>query len=120
MTKPTPRSRSARHKPASKGFSLRRLMFAALTAVLFATVLAGVGLFAFYIKLDSSLPSARALKEYQPPIVSSVYASDGTLIGEFFIERRYVIPSEQMPTRHSSAPQFTATLQLQTLSAPKR
>lgn len=97
MTKPTPRSRSARHKPASKGFSLRRLMFAALTAVLFATVLAGVGLFAFYIKLDSSLPSARALKEYQPPIVSSVYASDGTLIGEFFIERRYVIPSEQMP-----------------------
>lgn len=67
---------------------------ASLVCVLVVTVLAGL---AFYIQLTRSLPSVQALQNYHPPLVSSVYASDGSLIGEFFAERRYVIPLQEMP-----------------------
>jgi len=51
----------------------------------------------FYLQLTRSLPNITSLKNYHPPLVSSVYASDGTLIGEFFAERRYLVPLEELP-----------------------
>lgn len=71
-----------------------------LTCITGVVCLVSVGivvLFALYIQLDRSLPSGEALKSYHPPLVSSVYAADGTLIGEFFTERRYVVSLAEMP-----------------------
>lgn len=59
-------------------------------------VLAGVAL---YLQVDRSLPSTQSLKNYHPPLVSSVYAADGTLIGEFFTERRYLVPLKDIPPK---------------------
>jgi penicillin-binding protein 1A len=66
--------------------------------VLFLTffVLAGTGM-AFYFTFIFDLPRLTTLKDYQPNITSEVYSDDDVLIGEFFIERRTVIPLSQMP-----------------------
>lgn len=59
--------------------------------------MAGIAVFAFYLQIDRSLPSVQALKKYHPPLVTSVYSVDGELIGEFFVERRYLVPLKDLP-----------------------
>lgn len=49
----------------------------------------------FYITRD--LPQISSIRDFQPPAVSSVYARDGTLIAEFFVERRYPISMSEVP-----------------------
>jgi penicillin-binding protein 1A len=56
-----------------------------------------VAVFALYVQIDQSLPSVEALKNYHPPLVTSVYSDDGELIGEFFVERRYLVPLNELP-----------------------
>ncbi|MCX5906072.1 MAG: PBP1A family penicillin-binding protein [Deltaproteobacteria bacterium] len=55
------------------------------------------GVFAFYFSFFYDLPRLTTLKDYQPYVVSEVYSDDGALIGEFFVERRIVVPLSQMP-----------------------
>ncbi|GLI35552.1 penicillin-binding protein 1A [Desulforhabdus amnigena] len=76
---------------------LRWLLFTFLGFIACVVAIAGIAAFAFYIQLDRSLPSARALKNYHPSLVSSVYASDGSLIGEFYTERRFLVPLDRVP-----------------------
>ncbi|MGH7818441.1 MAG: transglycosylase domain-containing protein, partial [Candidatus Binatia bacterium] len=37
------------------------------------------------------------LSSYEPPVASQVYSADGTLIGEFYFEKRYLVPLEEIP-----------------------
>jgi penicillin-binding protein 1A len=57
----------------------------------------GIAVFALYLQIDQSLPSVEALKNYHPPLVTSVYSADGEMISEFFIERRYLVPLGELP-----------------------
>jgi penicillin-binding protein 1A len=50
-----------------------------------------------YLFFTHNLPSIEKLKNYQPPIVTQVYADGRELIGEFAHERRFVVPIEQIP-----------------------
>ena len=43
------------------------------------------------------MPNYDQLSEYKPPVISRVYASDGSLIGEFAKERRLFTPVKDMP-----------------------
>ncbi|MBL8661430.1 MAG: transglycosylase domain-containing protein, partial [Candidatus Odyssella sp.] len=45
------------------------------------------------------LPDYQKLANYEPPIVSRVYAADGRLIGEFASEKRIYVPFESIPKR---------------------
>jgi penicillin-binding protein 1A len=58
---------------------------------------------AFYFTIVFDLPRLTTLKDYSPYIVSEVYSEDETLIGEFFVERRTVVPLAQMPRMLSRA-----------------
>ncbi|RMD87953.1 MAG: PBP1A family penicillin-binding protein [Candidatus Dadabacteria bacterium] len=49
----------------------------------------------FYITRD--LPKLDRIEDYEPPAVTTVYDRNGTLIAEFYRERRYPIPIEQVP-----------------------
>ena len=49
----------------------------------------------FYISRD--LPNITSVEDYKPPAVSSVYSSDGTLIAEFYKERRYPASLSEIP-----------------------
>jgi penicillin-binding protein 1A len=59
--------------------------------------LAAAALALWYYGRD--LPDYQALAAYEPPIVSRVYAGDGTLIGEFAAERRIFVPYAAIPAR---------------------
>ena len=43
------------------------------------------------------LPDYSQLKDYEPPVVSRLYAGDGRLMAEFAEERRIFVPIEAMP-----------------------
>jgi penicillin-binding protein 1A len=54
-----------------------------------------VGLFAYY---GRDLPDVHALKTtWRPPQTSRILARDNTVLAELFIERRTVVPLEQLP-----------------------
>ncbi|GFE62601.1 penicillin-binding protein 1A [Geobacter sp. AOG2] len=70
--------------------------------VLFAVTLCIVALlgatgYVFY--LMARLPRVDRLADYKPPIVSQVFGDDGSLVGEFYLERRIVVPVEKMPRK---------------------
>ncbi|GAB6144901.1 penicillin-binding protein 1A [Desulfocicer niacini] len=61
---------------------------------------AGAG---FYFYISKDLPQINSLKDYRPATVTTVFADDGRKIGEFFRERRIVIPLNEMPQHLKNA-----------------
>ncbi len=72
-------------------------MLGFLSLFLCVIVVGAVVLHSFYVKINETLPSTQALKHYEPALVSVVYAADGTVVGEFGEERRFLTPLEEMP-----------------------
>ena len=70
--------------------------------VLFAVTLGVVALLGatgYVYYLMARLPLVDRLADYKPPIVSQVFGDDGSLVGEFYLERRIVVPVEKMPRK---------------------
>ena len=44
---------------------------------------------------SSDLPQIRALEDFQPDIVTELYADDGQMIGNFALQRRILLTYEQ-------------------------
>ncbi len=77
------------------GAGSRRQKAARLAALL---LLGGLFfLFGWVWLLDRDLPSVDELKNYQPILSTKVYASDGALIGQFYVEKRVLVPLNRMP-----------------------
>ncbi|MBU8848214.1 MAG: transglycosylase domain-containing protein, partial [Desulfobacterales bacterium] len=55
------------------------------------------GIAGLYYYLNRDLPKINTLKDYNPATVTSVFSDDGRKIGEFYEERRIVIPLSEMP-----------------------
>ena len=68
-----------------------------LLFVLICTVTGGLAAAGLYYYISRDLPKISSLKDYHPPIISTVYADDGRKIGEFFNERRIVVPLTDIP-----------------------
>jgi len=76
----------------------RVLMVAAWVGLTAATaVLLGGGV--TYLRYSRHLPDIPTVGEYWPPILSEVLTGDGVLAGEFYYERRKVVPYDQVPKR---------------------
>jgi penicillin-binding protein 1A len=60
-------------------------------------VLAAGSLAALYAWVVSDLPDLHALDDYRPPLTSRVYDRHGTLIGEFYEQRRQLTPMNEIP-----------------------
>lgn len=73
--------------------SLKKII-AILVGIGFAG-LAGVSV--FVIVLTSDLPQIITVEDYSPLLVSEVYDRDGKKIGEFFREKRILVPYEEIP-----------------------
>ncbi len=56
---------------------------------------AAVGIAYWYVGRD--LPKISSLLDYRPSIITSIYSDDDRKIGEFYKERRIVIPLSEMP-----------------------
>jgi penicillin-binding protein 1A len=50
-----------------------------------------------YFHFTRDLPKISSLKDYRPPVVTTVFSDDKRKIGEFFKERRIVVPLQNMP-----------------------
>ena len=75
---------------------LKLVKFVLLVCIL--ALLAGVGTVAgvfYYYSRD--LPRITSLKDYHPYTMTEVFSEDGKLIGRFGIEKRKVIPVEEIP-----------------------
>lgn len=71
----------------------------ALVMLAVVTVGAAIGLLALYVWLMRDLPDFHSLDDYDPPVVSEVFDRDGQLIGEFYTEKRRLVPIDEIP-RH--------------------
>jgi penicillin-binding protein 1A len=78
---------------------LRRLLRVVLWSGLTVVVLAGLVVIAVWRELTQDLPSVTELLDYRPPTATRVYAADGTPVGEFYTERRYLMPIAEIPTQ---------------------
>jgi penicillin-binding protein 1A len=73
--------------------ALRWIVFPAVACLNAVVVAAVVG----YVHFSRGLPDTPTLERYRPPIITDVISSDGALAGEFFNERRRVVPYDRIP-----------------------
>src|SRR5512138_1193471 len=74
---------------------LRWTLFLAIGAVNAAILVA----IAAYVHFSRGLPEIPTLDQYRPPIVTEMISADGQIAGEFFEERRKVVPYERIPKK---------------------
>ena len=67
------------------------------------SLLSVLGITIGYLLFSSNLPELGALSDYQPPLVSRVYNTEGELIAEYADEHRILTPSEQIPDQLKKA-----------------
>jgi penicillin-binding protein 1A len=70
--------------------SYQKLLYITVLMILFF-FLSVIGIILAYSYFSYDLPRIESLKDYRPPLVTEVYSSKGELIGEFFLERRYLM-----------------------------
>ncbi len=81
----TPQKRVSRLRPRAG------IVFAFAAAI-------GIGaLIGLFLAYQSDLPQVSSLEDYEPNIITRVLAADGSLLGEFSIERRVVVRFEDIP-----------------------
>jgi len=71
-----------------------RLIFFSSIIVIFCTAILIVIVFLYFSR---DLPELNKIVDYEPLAVSSVYSSNGKLIGQFYREKRFVVPFEKIP-----------------------
>ena len=68
-----------------------------LVALVCSIVTMAMALGGLYLYLGEDLPKIASLSEYRPPTITEVFSDDNRKIGEFYTERRIVIPLSQIP-----------------------
>ena len=68
-----------------------------LMALVCSIVAMAMALGGLYLYLGEDLPKIASLSEYRPPTITEVFSDDNRKIGEFYTERRIVIPLSQIP-----------------------
>jgi penicillin-binding protein 1A len=89
-------------KPPNRRW-LRGLLAAMGLTSVFLLAAAGTGAYLMYQHFIEALPDISQLKSYQPSLITSVYADDETPVGQFFVERRVLIPLERVPAQLKEA-----------------
>ncbi len=74
-------------------------IFAVTFSILFLTgLMVAVGAVTFvYFKYASTLPDVSKLSKYKPSLVTKLYDNNDTLIGEYYIEKRILLPLDEVP-----------------------
>jgi len=60
-------------------------------------ILSIIGAFIFYKAVKQGLPEIITVADYKPLLVSPIFDRDGVKVGEFFRERRTLVPYEKLP-----------------------
>ena len=84
--------------PPPRKWWKKALVFIAVSGLVGATAV-GVLALVLYFKYSSGLPDIPKVDEYWPPILTEIYTDDAVLAGEFYAERRKVVPYDHIPKR---------------------
>jgi len=74
-----------------------------LAAFIFTVISGVIGVVGVYFYLSKNLPKIATLKDYRPPVITTVFSDDNRKIAEFFKERRIVVPLSQMSSMLKNA-----------------
>ena len=75
----------------------RRILKVVFLFILFSTA-CGLGItFGTFFAVSQNLPSISELEEYEPNIITYIYAGNGEVIGEYAVEKRIEVPLEEIP-----------------------
>src|ERR1700712_2137015 len=77
--------------------SARGLFGAVLGVVLLGGVVSAAGGYVAYEHFSADLPDVDGLRNYQPPVMSRIYAGDSRLLAELASERRIFVPITAIP-----------------------
>ena len=95
MSSPEQGATSEKKPKRKKRFSVLRTL---ALLVLAGSALGGILLWYGYREFSKDLPQRLdVLTNYQPSRASRVYSADGELIGEFYLQRRIVVPYATIP-----------------------
>ncbi len=96
MAESRPHSKSALRPPAPQLRSRR--VFGQVALVILVLLAAGGGALAGLVFVYSSdLPQVSELYDYRPSVMTELYADDGTVIGNFALQRRVIVTYDQIP-----------------------
>ena len=71
------------------------LWFIRLIVLIILSISITIGGIYFYLSRD--LPRISSLRDYRPPLITTVYSDDKRKIAEFYKERRIILPMSEMP-----------------------
>src|SRR5688572_9630244 len=71
--------------------------------VLFAAAILAGAFAGIYLAYESDLPQVSSLENFQPNIITEVYAADGSPLGNFSIERRVIVGFSDIPPQLRNA-----------------
>lgn len=84
--------------PPKRNILVRLMKLVAVLGLMGATA-GALAIVGAYYTFSAGLPAIPKVDEYWPPIVTEVYTDDAVLAGEFYNERRKVVPYERIPKR---------------------
>ncbi|MDH4184502.1 MAG: PBP1A family penicillin-binding protein, partial [Nitrospinota bacterium] len=75
----------------------KKLMLGLLALVAAVSLAAGAVGYNFYLKLTENLPDIEALRFYKPSLVTRIFDTNDTLVAEYYVERRILLPLDSIP-----------------------
>jgi penicillin-binding protein 1A len=97
-TPPKPPGKAPRRRrPGLVVRTVRGLFGAFLGLLLLVGVVGTAGGYLAYQHFSADLPDVEGLRNYQPPVMSRVYAGDARLLAELAAERRIFVPVSAIP-----------------------
>lgn len=90
-------SPSDKHHPKKKRLFVKNFFRWLLVALIGCMVVGAMAIGALYLYLSEDLPKINSLSAYRPPTITEVFSDDNRKIGEFYTERRVVIPLSEIP-----------------------
>lgn len=90
-------------RQGSRRGGLRRALVRLLLVLFTFAVLGAAAVLGLVARYAAELPPVESLRDYNPSLVTRVLAADGSVLGEFFIERRVVIPLARVPRQLQQA-----------------
>ncbi len=83
--------------PPKKPGKTRKLRWMIFFLILFFLIIPGILAVGTYTYFSYDLPRLTSVEDYTPKTVTQVFSENGEIIAEFFVEKRYIIPIEEMP-----------------------
>lgn len=75
---------------------MKKILRWTLQAAILVIIVIGFAVGGLYFYFCMGLPEVSSLKDYHPPIVTTVFSDNGSTIAEFYKERRIAVPLNEM------------------------